>query len=219
MKLYITGPVGSGKTTLARQLSQKPGSPASTWTRWPMSRTRTVGGNRKRPEEERDAMFRSILEQEDYILEDTGRACFIAGMEQADRVVLLEPLLCCGGNGWWPAGCARTWAWRPAPTAPPLPCCAACSAGAGSMRTAGTGCGRGRPSFRKSSSCSAAKKTSGAGCGAWNTDWEKGGPPCHPCLKMDIQKLKGVGGKAEEALREAGRPHRGGPAAALPPGL
>ena len=37
--------------------------------------------------------------------------------------------------------------------------------------------------FRKSSPCSAAKKTSGAGCGAWNTDWEKGGPPCHPCLK------------------------------------
>ena len=36
-------------------------------------------------------MFRSILEQGDYILEDTGRACFIAGMEQADRVVLLEP--------------------------------------------------------------------------------------------------------------------------------
>ena len=127
-------------------------------------------------------MFRSILEQEDYILEDTGRACFIAGMEQADRVVLLEPLLCCGGNGWWPAGCARTWAWRPAPTAH-LAKLRSMFCWSREYENGRTGCGRGRPSFRKSSSCSAAKKTSGAGCGAWNTDWEKGGPPCHPCLK------------------------------------
>lgn len=92
MKLYITGPVGSGKTTLARQLSQKTGVPCFHLDQVAHEPDPDrPGGNRKRPEEERDAMFRSILEQEDYILEDTGRACFIAGMEQADRVVLLEP--------------------------------------------------------------------------------------------------------------------------------
>lgn len=92
MKLYITGPVGSGKTTLARQLSQKTGVPCFHLDQVAHEPDPDrPGGNRKRPEEERDAMFRSILEQGDYILEDTGRACFIAGMEQADRVVLLEP--------------------------------------------------------------------------------------------------------------------------------
>ena len=92
MKLYITGPVGSGKTTLARQLSQKTGVPCFHLDQVAHEPDPDrPGGNRKRPEKERDAMFRSILEQEDYILEDTGRACFIAGMEQADRVVLLEP--------------------------------------------------------------------------------------------------------------------------------
>lgn len=92
MKLYITGPVGSGKTTLARQLSQKTGVPCFHLDQVAHEPDPDrPGGNRKRPEEERDAMFRSILEQEYYILEDTGRACFIAGMEQADRVVLLEP--------------------------------------------------------------------------------------------------------------------------------
>ena len=42
MKLYITGPVGSGKPPWPGSSRKKPGSPASTWTRWPMSRTRTV---------------------------------------------------------------------------------------------------------------------------------------------------------------------------------
>lgn len=184
MKLYITGPVGSGKTTLARQLSQKTGVPCFHLDQVAHEPDPDrPGGNLKRPEDQRDAMFRSILEQEDYILEDTGRACFIAGMEQADRVVLLEPPPLLRRKRVVARWLRQNLAWRPAPTAPPLPCCAACSAGAGSMRTARTGCGRGRPSFRKSSLCSAAKKTSGAGCGAWNTDWEKGGPPCHPCLK------------------------------------
>ncbi len=76
MKLYITGPVGSGKTTLARQFSQKTGVPCFHLDQVAHEPDPDrPGGNRKRPEEERDAMFRSILEQGDYILEDTGRAC------------------------------------------------------------------------------------------------------------------------------------------------
>ena len=165
MKLYITGPVGSGKTTLARQLSQKTGVPCFHLDQVAHEPDPDrPGGNRKRPEEERDAMFRSILEQEDYILEDTGRACFIAGVEQADRVVLLEP--------------------------PPLLRRKRVVARWLRQNLGLEACAY-RPTFamlrsmfrRKSSPCSAAKKTSGAGCGAWNTDWEKGGPPCHPCLK------------------------------------
>lgn len=92
MKLYIVGPVGSGKTTLARQLSKETGIPRFHLDRVahqpdPASKI----GNRKRPEAERDALFRSILSREDYILEDTGRLCFAQGLAAADHILLLEP--------------------------------------------------------------------------------------------------------------------------------
>ena len=92
MRLYISGPVGSGKTTLARRISSLTGvrcvhldevvyepDPTDSW------------GNRKRPIPERDALFGEILAAPDYIVEDAGRECFIEAMAQADWVVLLEP--------------------------------------------------------------------------------------------------------------------------------
>ena len=92
MKLYITGPVAGGKTTLARQLSQATGIPCFHLDQVAhQPYPEDPGGNRRRPEAERDALFRGILEREDYILEDTGRACFVRGMEEADGIVLLEP--------------------------------------------------------------------------------------------------------------------------------
>lgn len=91
MKIYITGSVGSGKSTLARQISQITGIPchgldelvhipdpaAQSW-------------NSYRPIEERDAMFTEILSQNDYIIEDVGRGCFLEGMRRADAVILLD---------------------------------------------------------------------------------------------------------------------------------
>ena len=47
-------------------------------------------GNKKRPLEERDHLFQAMLAQRHYIMEDAGRDCFRAGMEQADTVLLLE---------------------------------------------------------------------------------------------------------------------------------
>lgn len=92
MRLYIIGPVGSGKTTLARRISALTGvrchhlddvvyvaDPTDPW------------GNRKRPPAERDALFAAILAAPDYIVEDAGRDCFVEAMAQADSVVLLEP--------------------------------------------------------------------------------------------------------------------------------
>ena len=80
MKLYIIGSVASGKTTLAKRLSETTNilyttldeviyepDKSSTW------------GNRKRPEEERDRLFSLILQQENWILEDVGRPCFSEG--------------------------------------------------------------------------------------------------------------------------------------------
>lgn len=94
MKWYIIGSVASGKSTMARQLSERTGvtwypldevvhgpDPASSW------------GNRKRTEEERERLFSRILAHSSYIIEDTGRACFVRGMEEADVIVLLNPPL------------------------------------------------------------------------------------------------------------------------------
>lgn len=94
MKLYIVGPVGSGKSTYARRIAQKSGVPCChldevVYMEDPMD----SWGNRKRPEKERDALFQSVLRQKDYIMEDAGRACFLPGMEQADTILLLEPPL------------------------------------------------------------------------------------------------------------------------------
>ena len=92
MKIYIVGPVASGKSTLANHLSQQTGIPCFHLDQVAhQPDPDRPGGNRKRPEAERDALFRSILAREDYIIEDTGRRCFAAGMEQAEQVLLLEP--------------------------------------------------------------------------------------------------------------------------------
>jgi adenylate kinase family enzyme len=91
VKLYITGSVGSGKTTLARKISKITGipcrhldevvheeDPIDSW------------GNRKRPVEVRDAIFAEILAEESWIMEDAGRECFLEGIRQADQVIFLD---------------------------------------------------------------------------------------------------------------------------------
>lgn len=91
MKIYIVGAVSSGKTTLARKLSEKLNiryqsldevvyipDKSSPW------------GNRKRQLEERDNMFYSIIQQSMWIIEDTGRPCFVEGLKVADKIVFLE---------------------------------------------------------------------------------------------------------------------------------
>ena len=91
MKIYIVGAVSSGKTTLARKLSEKLNiryqsldevvhipDKSNPW------------GNRKRQIEERDILFHSIIQQSGWVIEDTGRPCFIEGLKVADTIVLLE---------------------------------------------------------------------------------------------------------------------------------
>lgn len=91
MKIYIVGPVSSGKSTLARKLSKTIGvnyhsldevvhipDKSNPW------------GNRKRQVEERDKLFNSVIRQPEWIIEDVGRPCFEEGLKQADTIVLLE---------------------------------------------------------------------------------------------------------------------------------
>lgn len=91
MKLYITGSVASGKSTLARRLSALTGVPCFHLDEViHMPDESKELGNRKRSPEERDALFGEILARPDWIIEDTGRECFARGLSEADEVVLLD---------------------------------------------------------------------------------------------------------------------------------
>ena len=91
MKIYITGSVASGKSTLARRISQITKIPCYHLDEVVhIPAPEEASGNKKRPIEERDALFHDILNSPDYVMEDAGRVCFAEGMRQADIVILLE---------------------------------------------------------------------------------------------------------------------------------
>lgn len=90
MKIYIVGSVASGKSTLARRLSQKAGIPCYHLDE--VVRFKNPNGefgNTKRTPEEREALFQKILSA-DCIIEDTGRECFSEGLQWADQIVVLQ---------------------------------------------------------------------------------------------------------------------------------
>lgn len=90
MKIYITGSVASGKSTLARRLSAVSGIPCWHLDDVVYEKDPTgEWGNRKRPPEVREKQFAAILAG-DYIIEDTGRECFLEGMRRAEQIIVLE---------------------------------------------------------------------------------------------------------------------------------
>ena len=90
MKIYIVGSVASGKSTLARQLSERTGIKCFHLDDVVYVKDEnSTEGNRKRSVEERDALFQKILST-DYIIEDTGRACFVEGLKLADKIIVLD---------------------------------------------------------------------------------------------------------------------------------
>ncbi|MEA4831150.1 hypothetical protein SDC9_186432 [bioreactor metagenome] len=91
MKLYITGSVASGKTTLARSISQRTGIPFYSLDEVVHEKDDTnPTGNRRRTPEERDLIFAGILAKPSYIIEDTGRECFEKGRREVDKIILLD---------------------------------------------------------------------------------------------------------------------------------
>lgn len=91
MRIYIVGSVASGKSTLARRVSEKAGIPC-----YHLDEVMRVAdpsakpwGNRKRPEAEIERLFNEALAGE-YVMEDNGRERFLEGMRRADQVVLLD---------------------------------------------------------------------------------------------------------------------------------
>ncbi len=93
MRIYIVGSVASGKTTLAKKLSNK----------LEIKCTHLDGivhikdmndvkwGNIRRSDEEINQLFKSTVMQPHWVIEDAGRKMFSEGMEVADIIVHLKP--------------------------------------------------------------------------------------------------------------------------------
>lgn len=92
MKVYIVGPVGSGKTTLAHRVSLKVQIPCTELDRFVhVPDDKAESGNARRPEQERDDLFNAILKQSSWLMEDIGRECFEEGLRQADMILWVDP--------------------------------------------------------------------------------------------------------------------------------
>lgn len=86
-KVYIIGAVGTGKTTLAKKMSEKLNIKMYQLDKvvWDDDK-----GNRKRTDEEVFDIFEKILKQDSWIIEDVGRKKFIEGIKKADMVYYID---------------------------------------------------------------------------------------------------------------------------------
>lgn len=88
MKIDIIGSVASGKTTLAKNLSEKYNIPF--FQKDNIVWSRTPNGDVKRTEKERDSLFQSIISQSDWIVEGSPRQCLNESFEYCDYIVVLD---------------------------------------------------------------------------------------------------------------------------------
>lgn len=86
-RIYIIGPVGSGKTTLAKKLSKKLDINMYELDKvvWD-----DLNGNIKRNEMEINKLFYDIISNDSWIIEDVGRKIFIDGIKKSDIVYYID---------------------------------------------------------------------------------------------------------------------------------
>ncbi len=86
-KIYIIGPVGSGKTTFSKKLSEKYHIP-----RYELDKVAwdDENGNVKRSDEEAQKIFQEILKKKSWIMEDIGRDKFRQGRVDADIIYYIQ---------------------------------------------------------------------------------------------------------------------------------
>ena len=86
-KIYIIGPVGSGKTTLSVLLSKKYNIKKYELDKivWDDD-----NGNIKRTNEEINILFNKIIANESWIIEDVGRKKFTDGIKKADITYYID---------------------------------------------------------------------------------------------------------------------------------
>lgn len=91
MKIYIIGAVASGKTTLAKTLSDRLEIPYYSLDKVVhLPDTQSSTGNTRRTIAEQEKLFVHILQQENYIIEDVGRPQFIMGLNEVDYILFLD---------------------------------------------------------------------------------------------------------------------------------
>lgn len=86
-KIYIIGPVGSGKTTLSELLSKKYNIKKYELDKIVFD---DDNGNIKRTDEEINALFNKIIDNKSWIIEDVGRKKFIDGIKKADITYYID---------------------------------------------------------------------------------------------------------------------------------
>lgn len=86
-KIYIIGPVGSGKTTLSILLSKK-----YRVKKYELDKVvwDDDNGNIKRNDEEINNLFKQIISNDSWIIEDVGRKKFSEGIKKADIVYYID---------------------------------------------------------------------------------------------------------------------------------
>ena len=89
MKIHIIGVSGSGKTYLARLLSQKYNIPHYDLDDvfWDNS---SNGYNKKNPHEKREALLKDILRNDDWIIEGVYYSWVAEAFSKADSIILLD---------------------------------------------------------------------------------------------------------------------------------
>ena len=86
-RIYIIGPVGSGKTTFAEGLAKKYNIKYYELDKvsWDDEH-----GNVKRPEEEAKKIFKDIMNNKSWVIEDIGRDKFELGRKEADIIYYIK---------------------------------------------------------------------------------------------------------------------------------
>ena len=86
-KIYIIGPVGSGKTTFATALSKKYNIKYYELDKvsWDDD-----NGHVKRPIDEAIKIFNDIISKDSWVIEDVGRDKFSAGRDEADIIYYIK---------------------------------------------------------------------------------------------------------------------------------